>query len=317
MRGRDSQNGRAFTYLVISLVLLLGATAFFFHIRKENTNESPVKNATTVKKEEPKPNNTVKNETELKIEIPKEKDPLEVYKKLLSECDIKASKEELNRLYFDKSTKDELRNKIEDEMMTLAHSIMCENEYPDEFDSYTVSEGDNLVDIARRVSKDKQIKVEYGIIKLLNGIKSNVIKPGQKLRIPKSDMLFVVRKSKFKLFLFYDGIAIKSYKIGIGKEKKTPSGTFTTGQKTAAPVWYPPDSHEIKGPVNYGDPKNPLGTHWIGLAHPVHQGFGIHGTWEDDTIEKESSLGCIRLNNKEIQELFEISSPGMTVIIMD
>jgi len=46
---------------------------------------------------------------------------------------------------------------------------------------------------------------------------------------------------------------------------------------------------------------NPLGPRWIGLDV---KGFGIHGTNRPDSIGKNASHGCIRLRNRDIEDLF-------------
>jgi hypothetical protein len=59
------------------------------------------------------------------------------------------------------------------------------------------------------------------------------------------------------------------------------------------------------------DPEYPLGKpgRWIGLegvfgnALGTH-GYGIHGTNEPDSIGKQESLGCVRMLNKDVEELW-------------
>ncbi|HXP23377.1 MAG TPA: L,D-transpeptidase, partial [Candidatus Sulfotelmatobacter sp.] len=46
---------------------------------------------------------------------------------------------------------------------------------------------------------------------------------------------------------------------------------------------------------------NPLGTRWMGLSV---KGFGIHGTDRPDSIGHNASHGCIRLRNRDIEDLF-------------
>jgi hypothetical protein len=57
-----------------------------------------------------------------------------------------------------------------------------------------------------------------------------------------------------------------------------------------------------------------FGTRWIGLNVPWGK-FGIHGTDKPGTIGYDSSHGCIRMFNKDIDELYEYVSLGMTVTI--
>ena len=60
-------------------------------------------------------------------------------------------------------------------------------------------------------------------------------------------------------------------------------------------------------PFPYGDPENILGTHWLGLNVP---GYGIHGTWDTNSIGKQATAGCIRLLNDDIAELYTILPVG-------
>jgi len=47
------------------------------------------------------------------------------------------------------------------------------------------------------------------------------------------------------------------------------------------------------------------------------RGYGIHGTWEPETIGKAASAGCIRLLNSEIEELFNLVPLGTEVTIAE
>jgi lipoprotein-anchoring transpeptidase ErfK/SrfK len=55
---------------------------------------------------------------------------------------------------------------------------------------------------------------------------------------------------------------------------------------------------------------NPLGTRWIGISK---KGYGIHGTNSPKSIGRAASLGCIRLRNEDVEELFEMVSVGDAV----
>jgi len=57
-----------------------------------------------------------------------------------------------------------------------------------------------------------------------------------------------------------------------------------------------------------------FGTRWIGLNVPWGR-FGIHGTNKPGTIGSDASHGCIRMFNKDIEELYEYVKYGMTVTI--
>ena len=66
---------------------------------------------------------------------------------------------------------------------------------------------------------------------------------------------------------------------------------------------------------------NPLGERGIaleGLAGEAlgQQRYGIHGTIEPESIGQEASLGCIRLFNEDVEELYTyLVEKHSTVII--
>lgn len=57
-----------------------------------------------------------------------------------------------------------------------------------------------------------------------------------------------------------------------------------------------------------------FGTRWIGLNVPWGT-FGIHGTNKPGSIGSEASHGCIRMLNKDAEELYEYVETGMTVVV--
>ena len=59
---------------------------------------------------------------------------------------------------------------------------------------------------------------------------------------------------------------------------------------------------------------NPLGTRWLGLNL---KGYGIHGTNRPDSIGRNASHGCIRMRNREIEELFRMVAIGDQVELYD
>jgi lipoprotein-anchoring transpeptidase ErfK/SrfK len=90
----------------------------------------------------------------------------------------------------------------------------------------------------------------------------------------------------------------------------TPVGDFKINDRIAQPTWWRGDGRAIP----YGDKENLLGTHWLSLDI---RGYGIHGTWEPDTIGKQASAGCVRMLNEEVEELYNLIPLGTTVTITD
>ena len=54
------------------------------------------------------------------------------------------------------------------------------------------------------------------------------------------------------------------------------------------------------------DPKNPLGERWIGF----YGEYGIHGTVEPESVGKRVSLGCVRMYEADVEEVFDLVVTG-------
>ncbi len=169
---------------------------------------------------------------------------------------------------------------------------------------YTVHPGDSLSSIATR------FRTSVELLKESNRLTSNFIRPNDQLKVPTTVFSVKISKKTNTLILLADGKFFKEYLVGTGKYNKTPVGKFKITNKLVEPVWYKPEG----GVIPYGDPDNLLGTRWMGINFP---GYGIHGTWEEDSVGKQSSAGCIRLRNNEVEELFKILPVGTEVVITD
>jgi len=105
-----------------------------------------------------------------------------------------------------------------------------------------------------------------------------------------------------KVALFENGRLVKIYPIAVGKETTpSPTGSFHISSRIIEPTWYHPG--KVVGP----GPANPLGTRWMSLGY---KGYGIHGTNRPNSIGKAASHGCIRMRNKDVEDLFARVSIG-------
>jgi hypothetical protein len=110
-----------------------------------------------------------------------------------------------------------------------------------------------------------------------------------------------------KLALIEDGQVVKVYSVAVGKAATpSPSGEFRIRERITNPTYYAP------GKVIRPGKSNPLGTRWIGLGQ---RGYGIHGTNEPSSIGASASHGCIRMNKKDVEELFELVRAGDLVVL--
>ncbi|MBR0261647.1 MAG: L,D-transpeptidase family protein [Selenomonadaceae bacterium] len=116
--------------------------------------------------------------------------------------------------------------------------------------------------------------------------------------------------SASRLMLFYDGdTKIAVYHLGLGKvETPTPTGYYKITSKEINPPWIDPDDPEYEVPSG---PDNPLGYRWMQISG----NYGIHGTNRPESIGGYVSNGCIRMNERDVEELFDAVEVGTPVEI--
>jgi hypothetical protein len=118
--------------------------------------------------------------------------------------------------------------------------------------------------------------------------------------------VIVVSLEDRRLALVEDGAVKKTYRVAVGRESSpSPTGTFTITERVENPTYY-------EGKVIPG-PGNPVGTRWMGLNE---KGYGIHGTNEPRSIGRAASHGCIRMRQRDLEELFELVRAGDRVEIV-
>lgn len=185
------------------------------------------------------------------------------------------------------------------------------SEIPSEYKkTYVIQPGDSLDRIARKNG------TTVDLLRKMNGIEGNLIYPGARLFVPAAPFLVEVDKSDRKLDLTINGQLFKRYAVGVGRYGKTPVGTFFTVVHQENPDWTPPSG----GIVKFGDPRNVLGTRWMSFedkVRPELKGFGIHGTSARDSIGGETSNGCIRMLNEDVEEVFMLIPRGTKVVIQE
>ena len=179
--------------------------------------------------------------------------------------------------------------------------------------NYIIQRGDSLIRIAQKFS------TTVALIQRGNNLDETnpMIYPDQVFRIYIADWHIEVIKSRF-LLLVYDGDKlVKVYKIGTGRQNRTPVGSFEIDLKDFEPDWWRPGKV-----VKFGDPENVLGTRWMSLK-PIDgtsetlKGYGIHGTWEPQSIGTAASQGCVRMINENVEELFDIVPQRTRVVIVE
>jgi lipoprotein-anchoring transpeptidase ErfK/SrfK len=102
---------------------------------------------------------------------------------------------------------------------------------------------------------------------------------------------------------------VRIFETAVGAPKSpSPTGVYQIVNSIADPTWY------TKGKIVPPGKCNPLGTRWLGLSR---KGYGIHGTNRPDSIGRNASHGCIRMRNREVEELFKMVAVGDQVELYD
>lgn len=195
---------------------------------------------------------------------------------------------------------EEVQKKLEGLNMRILQSAI---NVPGETEVYVVEPGDVLSMIA------DQYRTSVEFIKRQNGLKTDVIRPNQRLRIWTGRLSVLVDKSQNLLTLRSNGEVIKTFQVSTGKENITPVGNFKIINKLVDPAW----THEGKVYPS-SSPENILGTRWLGFDVP---GYGIHGTTQPESIGQQATAGCVRMLNREVEELYGLLPLGTEVTIMD
>ncbi len=169
--------------------------------------------------------------------------------------------------------------------------------------TYVVKKGDTLRKIA------KAFKITDDLIARINNLRNkSMIRQGARLKVLHGPCHAIVYKSDHRMDVYLGDVLIRTYEVGLGEHNSTPTGTWRVKNKLRNPTYFPPRGGKI---ISADDPENPLGEHWLGLEGVSGEAkdqlrYGIHGTNEPESIGKDSSLGCVRLHNEDVAELFTL-----------
>ncbi|NLJ83506.1 MAG: L,D-transpeptidase family protein [Halanaerobiaceae bacterium] len=109
----------------------------------------------------------------------------------------------------------------------------------------------------------------------------------EKRKGPQGEITIEVDTYSRVLTLYVDGKVFKRYPVAIGKPStKSPVGEWAIISKSK----------------DWGDG---FGTRWLGLNVPWGI-YGIHGTNKSWSIGRAESQGCIRMYNRDVEELYEL-----------
>nr|WP_141431771.1 L,D-transpeptidase [Bacillus sp. 03113] len=126
------------------------------------------------------------------------------------------------------------------------------------------------------------------------------------------DPFIIVNKQLNQVAFIHENRVQTIVSVATGKTKEmTPEGLFTVTVKAINPYYR-------KKNIPGGDPKNPLGTRWIGFDAERTDGriYGIHGTNNPASIGSYVSQGCIRMQNEAVESLYDLIPLGTKILII-
>lgn len=146
-----------------------------------------------------------------------------------------------------------------------------------------------------------------------------------------TEQLIVVDTLNHQLYLYetHDNEKVLIETFSIASPKKgivRPHGEGFVTAIEIKPWWYPTESTKkdylergivLPDAIPPGHRLNAMGTAKIVLSHTTVKGsvYRIHGTENEASIGQDSSRGCIRMKNEDIDRLVNILVVGTKVII--
>lgn len=178
---------------------------------------------------------------------------------------------------------------------------------------HRVVKGDSLEKICKLAAKNHALQLTPGTLMWVNGLSSDRIKINQELILPAGAFRIAVSKSRYTLQAWMGEGLVRVYSVSIGRDGKTPQAVFKVEDKLEKPPWDDPSTGKR---LHYGEPGYALGTRWIAFnSVDGHTGLGIHGTDDPGSIGTAASLGCIRLENGNVEDLYALVPIGAVVEI--
>ncbi|VAW15930.1 ErfK/YbiS/YcfS/YnhG [hydrothermal vent metagenome] len=127
----------------------------------------------------------------------------------------------------------------------------------------------------------------------------------------------IVKTKERRLYLVQKGGKAIMYKVGVGRPGFAWKGKHRITRKAKWPGWTPPAAMRKREPwlpaYMKGGIDNPLGARALYIGSTLYR---LHGTTNRKSIGQAVSSGCIRLLNKDIEDLYERVKVGARIIVM-
>ena len=184
---------------------------------------------------------------------------------------------------------------------------------------YVVRSGDSL----SKIVKNLGLQVDWRFIQRINALpRPDTIRVGQTLKVVTGPFHADINRDRHRLSLYLgegpNRVFVRDFLVGLGEYDSTPSGLFRVREhsKLVNPPWTNPRTREQ---YTANDPNNPIGEFWLGLEgidehNRQEAGFGLHGTIDPDSIGRNESMGCVRLDDGDIDLIYEVLAEGVSIV---
>ena len=186
--------------------------------------------------------------------------------------------------------------------------------------AYEFKQGERLADGGGKpgLVSTMDLQVPAAAIEMANKISAPRFEAGRKYKMIRGPFHAVVYKSAFAMDIYLQRgngpkTFIRRVAVGLGKDGSTPLGGWIVTDKNVRTPWYPPKGSGLSGLIRYGEKDYAFGKKglWIKItgiddSTRGEQGYGIHSTSDPSSIGKETSLGCIRLRDEDIDFVFNV-----------
>ena len=127
----------------------------------------------------------------------------------------------------------------------------------------------------------------------------------------------IVKTSERRLYLVQKGGKAIMYKVGVGRPGFAWKGKHRITRKAKWPGWTPPPAMRKREPwlpaYMPGGIENPLGARALYIGSTLYR---LHGTSNRKSIGRAVSSGCIRLLNKDVEDLYNRVKVGARIIVL-
>lgn len=170
-------------------------------------------------------------------------------------------------------------------------------------------------------------RIPYQLIERINNIDARRLQAGQGVQVIKGPVHAQIDKSDYRMDLYVedpDGLRIylKSYTVGLGEFDSTPIGKWIVkpgskvGPANGGPSWVNPRTGER---YDRNDPNIPIGEYWMALEGiddntRDKKGYGIHATNDQESIGRQESMGCIRMRDEDVDQVFYTLFEGASIV---